>query len=80
MSKSIEYTGDNGFKGVLYGKSSFSIYNKNGLEVFHTVSRKINSYEELIKEVEQFPRFLKLMKIDAEQDQTEQIREKRCRI
>ena len=56
----IEYESANGYKGKLYGESSFSIYNKAGKEVFHTYSRAINSYEELKEQVDNFPEFLKM--------------------
>ena len=55
------YTSRNGYTGVLFGKSSFSIYNKNGKNVFHTGSRTFNSYEELVKRVDEFPQFLELL-------------------
>lgn len=61
MSKFIEYQSENGYKGILYGRSSFSIRDKNGKEVFHTGFRKINTYEELVKEVEEFPKFLEIL-------------------
>lgn len=62
MKKTLQYSADNGYKGVLYGKSSFSIYDRDGKKIFHTGSRTINTYEELIKEVEDFPDFLKILK------------------
>ena len=61
MSKYIEYQSENGYKGILYGRSSFSIRDKDGKEVFHTGFRKINTYEELVKEVEEFPEFIRIL-------------------
>ena len=41
----------------MYGESSFVVLNKDGEEVMHTGSRAFNTYEELIKQVETFPKF-----------------------
>lgn len=65
MSKYVEYQSGNGYKGILYGRSSFSIRDKDGKEVFHTGFRNINTYDELIEHVEDFPEFIKkLSEID----------------
>lgn len=57
--KTIEYTSDNGYKGVLYGESSFAIYEvESGKCKLHTGFRNINTYDELVKQVEDFPRFI----------------------
>lgn len=63
MSKVIKYKSDNGYTGVLYGKSSMSIYNPEGKEVFHTGFRKknINSLDALKKHVDTFPEFMKIL-------------------
>lgn len=53
----IEYESPNGYKGVLYGKSSISIYNADGLEVLHTRSRSVNTPEELKECIDDFPQF-----------------------
>ena len=58
----IKYTSDNGYTGTLYGKSSMSICDKDGVEIFHTGFRKANTYDELVEQVESFPDFLKLLK------------------
>lgn len=58
----IKYTSDNGYTGTLYGKSSMSICDKDGDEIFHTGFRKANTYDELVEQVESFPDFLKLLK------------------
>jgi len=56
--KTIEYTSDNGYKGVLYGERSFAIYEvESGKCKLHTGFRNINTYDELVKQVEDFPRF-----------------------
>ena len=57
-SETIRYTSDNGYTGVLYGKSSYAIYDKDGKEVLHTGLRNINTYEELVESVNNFPKFL----------------------
>lgn len=48
----IEYESENGYKGVLYGKSSMSIYDKDGNERLHTGFRNVNTLEELKEVVE----------------------------
>lgn len=55
----ITYVSPNGFKGVLYGESSLSIYAADGHEILHTGSRSIDTYDELVDTVEQFPSFYK---------------------
>lgn len=55
------YTSKNGYTGVLFGKSEYSIYDKNGKAVFHTGSRAFNSHDELVKQVDEFPQFIKLL-------------------
>lgn len=61
MSGKIEYTSENGYRGVLYGKSSYAVFNRFGKEVFHTGFRGINSFEELKKQVDEFPEFLEML-------------------
>lgn len=58
----VLYKSDNGYTGVLYGKKSYSIYNKEGKEIFHTGSRNINTFDELVESVEGFPQFLEFMR------------------
>ena len=55
MKENIKYTSDNGYTGVMYGKSSFAIFDKNGKEVLHTGSRSFNTYEGLVKQVDTYP-------------------------
>ena len=61
MSKTIKYTSNNGYTGVLYGQSSLAIYDKTGKEVMHTGSRSINSYDELVDMVEDYPKFRQML-------------------
>ena len=61
MNKKIKYTSKNGYTGVMYGKSSFTILNENGKEVFHTGFRNFNTYEELIEQVDTFSEFYNMI-------------------
>lgn len=61
-NKNVKYTSKNGYTGVLYGRSSLAIHNKDGKEVLHTGFRTINTYEELVETVETFPEFFELLK------------------
>lgn len=61
MRKRIKYTSENGYTGVLYGKSSFSVYDKDGHEVFHTGFRNFNTYDDLKESVDTFPEFLGML-------------------
>lgn len=62
----IEYTSPKtGYRGVLYGKTSMSIYDKDGKEVMHTGFRSINTPYELKNYVENlFPKLLKILMED----------------
>ena len=67
--KRITYTSDNGYTGILYGKRSYAVIDKDGREVMHTGSRNINTYEELKEHVDNFPEFYKmLMSVFEEED------------
>lgn len=57
----IEYKSENGYRGVLYGKSSMAIYDAYGVERLHTVYRVTNTLEELKRQVDDFPEFLKTL-------------------
>ena len=61
MSETIKYTSSNGYTGVLYGKSSLVIYDKDGKLSLHTGFRTANTYEELVEVVEEHPQFLKMI-------------------
>ena len=61
MTDIIEYESDNGFKGVIYGKSSLVIYDKDGVKRFHTGFRNAQTLKELIEIVEGFPKFLEVL-------------------
>lgn len=70
-SKYIEYQSKNGFKGILYGRSTFAIFDKDGNEVLHTGNRNINTYEELVKLVECFPGYYENLKKCYEEEKEE---------
>lgn len=57
LPETITYTSENGYTGVLYGRSSFAISDPSGKEVLHTGSRNINTLEELKKHVDGYPAF-----------------------
>lgn len=61
MSATIEYTSPNGYTGVLYGKSSFAIRNRDGKMVLHTGFRNIHTYAELVEQVEDYPKFREML-------------------
>lgn len=69
MGEVIKYTSENGYTGVLYGRSSLSIYDPEGHECLHTGLRTINTYEELVETVNEQPEFMKaLEKMRSEDD------------
>jgi len=55
--QTIKYTSENGYTGVRYGESSLMIFDKNNKEVFHTRKTTVNTYEELVEQVESYPDF-----------------------
>lgn len=59
--QTIVYYSENGYTGILYGKSSYIITDSRGREVFHTGVRNINTFDELKADVNDFPRFLKIL-------------------
>ena len=63
----IEYTSADGYRGVMYGKHSLSVY-KNGVELLHTGSRAINSPEELRQLVDNFPEFIEKIRRGVRND------------
>lgn len=69
--KTITYTSENGFTGILYGESSMAIGVKNEggffRECFHTGSRSGDTFEYLKEIVDTYPEFLQqLEKIDID--------------
>ena len=57
----IEYKSPNGYRGVLYGKASMSVYDADGKEVLHTGSRKPNTLDELKEVVEKMPETIRVL-------------------
>lgn len=51
----------NGYMGILYGKSSMSIYDEDGHEILHTGIRNINTKAELYELLEGMPKFVEIM-------------------
>lgn len=67
MTETIKYTSSNGYTGVLYGKRSLAIFNPDGTESMHTGSRNINTYEELVRIVDEHPKFIEMLrKVNAD--------------
>ena len=66
MVGEIKYTHENGYTGILYGESSLAIYDKTGKMKMHTGSRNINTREELIDLLDNYPSFLEAMDKIAE--------------
>lgn len=61
--ENITYRSDNGYSGVLYGKSSMKIYDPNGIEIMHTYFRAANTLQELKEIVDTMPEFLEKLKL-----------------
>ena len=61
MTDTVKYTSDNGYTGVMYGKSSYAVFDKDGKEVMHTGFRNFNTYDELVEHVEKYPKFREML-------------------
>ena len=60
MSKTRVYQNAiNGYCAVLYGKSSMKVLSRDFKELFHTESRTVNTEDEVMEMLENFPQFLK---------------------
>lgn len=57
----IEYKSENGYRGILYGKSSMAILDPDGKLVLHTAERTPNTLEELQETVDTMPEFMKIL-------------------
>ena len=57
----------NGYMGVLYGKSSMSIYDNDGHECLHTGSRTPQTETELYEVLEEMPRMMQIIAKEFEQ-------------
>lgn len=51
----------NGYMGVLYGKASMAIYDKDGHECVHTYHRAPNTEAELYEVLEDMPRTMDII-------------------
>ena len=61
MKPTIKYTSPNGYMGILYGESSLAVFKPDGTESLHTGRRNIETYEELVKLVDDHPNLLKIL-------------------
>lgn len=57
----------NGYSGVLMGKSTMLIYDKDGHECLHTCFRTPNTEEELYEVLETMPRMMEIVAKEIEQ-------------
>ena len=55
------YKSSNGYEGILYGKSSFSVFDSDWNEILHTGARSFNTYSELVDTIERMPEILDLL-------------------
>lgn len=74
----FEYKSENGYTGVMYGKSSFRIRDEHGKEVLHTGFRNFNTYKELVAIVEAYPEFLRVLHEHADELKKEHIQRTDC--
>ena len=61
MKPTIKYTSPNGYTGILYGESSLAVFKPDGTQSLHTGRRNIETYEELVKLVDDHPNLLKIL-------------------
>ena len=54
------FRNENGYSARLYGKSSMSIY-VDGKKVFHTCSRNVNTEDEVMELLANYPEFAKML-------------------
>ena len=57
----ISYKSDNGYSGILSGEV-LSVVNEKGDVVFHTYFSSVHNEKELKEYVEQFPKFLAVLR------------------
>jgi hypothetical protein len=72
----IIYASENGYTGMLYGRSDYSVYDRDGHEVLHTGERAIETLDELAEQVESFPDFLNALE-ENEAEYAEEFEEER---
>ena len=62
MATYMEYKSVNQYKGILYGRRSLSVVSPEGVKVFHTGFRTINTYDELVKFVDDYPETIEILR------------------
>ncbi|MBO4847099.1 MAG: hypothetical protein J5525_12515 [Lachnospiraceae bacterium] len=62
MDSVTNYTSHNGYTGTMYGDSHYAVFDPKGTLVFHTGKRKIETYDDMVKDVDTFPEFLTMLK------------------
>lgn len=68
----VEIKHPNGYIGILYGKSSYVVLDKDRKEILHTGSRSINTEKEVYEQLEKIPNLLEILKsIDLDKDEEE---------
>lgn len=68
----VEIKHPNGYIGILYGKSSYVVLDKDRKEILHTGSRSINTEKEVYEQLEKIPKLLEILKsIDLDKDEGE---------
>lgn len=60
-NKTRVYSHQNGYSAMLYGKSSMSIINPEGVEVLHTGNRSVNTESKVMEMLGEFPFFEDLL-------------------
>ena len=66
MTIKVEH--ENGFAGILYGKSSMAIYGPDGHEVLHTGRRNVETKGELYEILAEMPDFMEMLKEVAQNE------------
>ena len=62
--KRIEYVSEEGYKGVLFGKSILNIYSPDGKLILRTERSLITDPDELVMFVNKFPKYLEILEDD----------------
>lgn len=57
----LQYKHKNGYTAVLYGSRGLMVRDSEGKEIFHTAFRSVNTEEEVMQFLEEFPEFYKLL-------------------
>ena len=59
MAERIEFTSENGYRGIMYGESGMVIFSPDGKLVLHTTERAVNTSSELKNILDTMPEFMK---------------------